>query len=79
MAKRIPPKWEPCPGSGRPPYRYKKGKEKYKLNHANGGRVQFAVAVCEVCGVEHPVNVSGVLRKHAHNVNKEVSKELQER
>jgi hypothetical protein len=79
MAKRIPPKWENCPGSGRPPYRYKKGREKYKLNVVNGGRVQFAIAMCEVCGREQKVNVEGVLRKHARNVNAEVMSPLHER
>jgi len=72
------PGFEICPGSGYPPYRYIKGREKAKANPETG-RVMYAKAICELCGLEHAVNVNGVLRKHrrrrggfAQNVSYEI-------
>lgn len=57
------PGFEPCPGSGYPPYRYIKGREK-AVKNPKTGRVIYARAICEVCGKEKSVNVKGVLRSH---------------
>ena len=57
------PGWERCPGSGNPPYRYIKGKERSVVNSSTG-RVIYARAICELCNGEHSVNVKGVLRSH---------------
>lgn len=52
-----------CMGSGHPPYRYVKGREKAKKNPKTG-RVIYGRAICEVCGKEQAVNVNGRLREH---------------
>lgn len=57
------PGFERCPGSGNPPYRYVKGREKPKKNPETG-RVIYAMAICEMCEQQKAVNVNGTLREH---------------
>lgn len=59
--------FQPCPGSGQPPYQYNPERKVTKVNPATG-RPLFARALCPICKKEKGVNVSGVLRQHQRKV-----------